>query len=695
MAVNLESLFRLEASELTAALTKGLLALEKDAGSADLIAQCFRLAHTLKGAARTVRRTDVSELAHTMEEVLAPYRESGEPVEPDCVSDLLAILNVIRTSLEHPAPANPGNSPGTEQRPAIGHAGLDLVDDRLETIRVERSDMDAVLWALTSAKTQLRGLGAVQERLAQAQQGTAELLAWREQAAKEASTRKDPVQRQRMLAELESLRTTLMHLQRDLSAAVEGTEQELGEAYRLVSRLRLVPVSVLQVPLELSARDAAQQLGKQVELEFHGGDIRIEANIMTGVRDALLHMVRNAVDHGIEPAVKRQQLGKAAMGRVSISAVQRGHKVAFLCKDDGGGIDPAQVLKAAVARRVVDAAAAAELGEEELLQLIFRAGVSTSPTVTEMSGRGVGLDIVRETAHRYNGEARVVSQLGIGSTIELSVPTSLSSLAALVLSLSDMLLLLPLDAVRGALRISDREVISLPDGDSILFEGRTIPFLSLGAAFGKGPLPSARFSVAVAQAGSELVALGAERLEGTLEVVVKPLPATAGTHPLILGAAFGVQGLPLLVLDPRGVLMLRRQDPLPRSKKEAAARSQHLPILVVDDSLTTRTLEQSILEAAGYTVDLASSGEDGLTMARAKSYGLFIVDIEMPGMNGLQFTTLTRADAALLRVPVILVSSLSSAEDRLRGISAGAAAYFIKSEFDQGLFLKRVAELLR
>jgi two-component system chemotaxis sensor kinase CheA len=333
------------------------------------------------------------------------------------------------------------------------------------------------------------------------------------------------------------------------------------------------------------------------------------------------------------------------------------------------------------------------LSHEDTLKLIFRPGISTASEITEVSGRGVGLDIVREVAARFNGEVFVSSEPGVGSTIGILVPTAMALLTALVVSVSGSEILIPLDAVRSTRRLASAEIIAQPEGESVLYEGRAVPFVPLAPLLGKPAVARDRWSVIIAQAGSELLALGADRLEGTLDLTVKPLPPEAGAQPLCAGAALNTQGDPVLVLDLRGVLASQRGDDA--HLRISSPPPPRLPILVIDDSLTTRTLEQSVLEVAGYEVDLASSGEEGLSKARARRYGLFIVDVEMPGMSGFEFTSLTRADPVLGQIPVILVTSLSSPEHRRRGVEAGAAAYIVKSEFNQGLFLQRVMELLK
>jgi two-component system, chemotaxis family, sensor kinase CheA len=254
----------------------------------------------------------------------------------------------------------------------------------------------------------------------------------------------------------------------------------------------------------------------------------------------------------------------------------------------------------------------------------------------------------------------------------------------------------PLDAVRGTRQVLASEILSSPEGERVLFGDRAVPFVPLGALLGAPAERTgarASWSAVVVQAAGQWTALAVDRLLGTMDIVVKPLPRGAGAPPGIAGAAFDAQGDPILVLDP-ATLSSGARTAARKDTPSTPTQRQRLPILVIDDSLTTRMLEQSILESAGYEVDLCASAEEALRKARMRRYGLFIVDVEMPGMDGFTFTATSRADAALREVPVIIVSSLASARDRERGREAGASAYIVKGEFDQNNFVRKVAELL-
>jgi two-component system chemotaxis sensor kinase CheA len=339
------------------------------------------------------------------------------------------------------------------------------------------------------------------------------------------------------------------------------------------------------------------------------------------------------------------------------------------------------------------AAEAAALSSDALLRILLKGGLSTSRTVTDTSGRGVGMDVVREAAERLGGEVDIRTEVGLGTTIELRVPLSLASFEALAVEVSGTTALIPFDAVRGSLRISPDAITRTAHQRSIQHDGATIPLGSLARAIAPQNPASAATGPATAvvvQGPTSRAAFGVDRILGTATIVLRPLPPMAPAADFIAGASLDVEGVPRLVLEPDGlVAAVERELGLERE-----AHHVRRSILVVDDSLTTRMLEQSILESAGYEVGIAASGEEALEKARGGQYALFLVDIEMPGMDGFAFIERARADPNLRDVPSILVSSRSSSDDRRRGQEVGAQAYIVKSEFDQGVLLDRIKRLV-
>jgi two-component system chemotaxis sensor kinase CheA len=555
-------------------------------------------------------------------------------------------------------------------------------------VRVDVRELDALLAAALEAGVQVTTLRrdvAALDRVDEFARALGDQVSSRRGAADAAAA----LPRARAL--VEELRRALGETRRTLSVRADHAESEIADVRGSADRLRLLPARAVLGALERGARDAARALDRPIAFEATGGDVRVDAGVLSAVRDALLHAVRNAVAHGIEPAADRARLGKPAAGTVRIEVARRGRRVVFSCVDDGRGIDAARVRDAAIRKGLVTPEAARALDLDALAALLLRGGLSTSATVDAVSGRGVGLDVVRDTAARLDAQVALRSTPGRGTTVELAVPVSVAALTALHLDAGGAIAALPLDAVRSTSFVTPDAVVVLPEGFAVEHEGVMIPFVPLARILGR-PLPQGRrfWSTVVVQAGPRLVAVGADRLAGTSDVVVRPLPSFVEVEPAVAGAALDAEGNPRLVLDPAGLLAAVAGG---ASAPEPGAPAGRPPILVVDDSLTTRMLEQSILQSAGYEVELAVSAEEALEKVRARRFGLFVVDVEMPGMDGFEFVRMTRTDPRT-SAPAILVTSRGAPEDRQRGVEAGASAYVVKSEFDQGRLLAKIEELL-
>jgi len=444
--------------------------------------------------------------------------------------------------------------------------------------------------------------------------------------------------------------------------------------------------------LERGARDAAQALGKRMVFEGRGGDVRLDAAVLDAVQGALLQLVRNAAAHGIETVGERLAARKPVDGRICVEVLRRSRHVVFRCSDDGAGVDVEAVRRVARRKGLLNDGQQA-LDAQGLLALMLHGGLSTSEGVTEVAGRGIGLDVVREAAERLGGHVTLQTTAGCGAALELTVPLSLASLDALTLEADGTVSAIPLDAVRRTLRLAPDQIVTTPQGDTVVFDDGVIPYLALSRLLNgkETPRPKRAISAVVVAGGGKLAAIGVDRLMTTAKLVLRPLPDLAPASPHIAGVSLDVRGDPQLVLDPEGLVRHAQSAGAPAPAPVASPRA---PVLVIDDSLTTRMLEQSILESAGYEVHAAVSAEDGLEQARRCPYALFLVDVEMPGMDGFTFIERTRADPALRDVPAVLVTSRSSPEDRRRGRDVGASAYVVKSEFAQGEFLDRVRELV-
>jgi two-component system chemotaxis sensor kinase CheA len=490
----------------------------------------------------------------------------------------------------------------------------------------------------------------------------------------------------------EEVRTLLGQLDRRMSSGIDQLERELQRELQQVregaEKLRLVPVESLLAALQRMARDSALQVGKSVVLAGQGGSVRLDANILATAQGALLQVVRNAVAHGIESKEQRLAAGKPAEGRIDVVVTRQAGRVTFEVTDDGRGLD-LDALRAAAQRQGIPRSRTGQLEAEELVTRLLRGGLTTSTSVNLVSGRGVGLDVVREATERLGGEVSIRSVPGRSTTVVLRVPITLASLRALQVQAGEESALLPLECVRHALHLKEAQVAHTSERETLVYEGQVLPFLPLSRALGH-PAPSDLATGIVIRAAGGLLALGVSSLAGITSALVRPLPELAPASPVVAGAALDAAGDPQLVLDPDGLLEFAAASTAPPPEQRLVQGT----ILVIDDSLTTRQLEQSILESAGFDVELAASAEEGLELARKRRYSLFLVDVEMPGMDGFTFIEHVRRDPDLSSIPCILVTSRNSPEDLKRGVEVGARGHIIKSEFNQKELLDRIGNLL-
>ncbi len=677
MARDLYKYFRVEAQELIDQLSRAVLDLEKGT-TPELVAQLLRLAHTLKGAARVVKRLDIGDCAHAIEDTLAPLRESNQQATRTQIDAVLKYLDEINSSL------------ASLSAPVKSQVATPVVTEEvLRTVRVDIGEMDTLLDGFGEVHTQL---GILRENLKNSEsvRSQIELLGVQPILNNGRTRNSEYVQSQAMV---ERLSSGFDAFHRTLDSGIEQLDRELRQVRDAAERMRLVAADSLFVALERAVRDAAQVQDKQVVFEGRGGEVRLDAQVLGAVQGALSHAVRNAVTHGIEAPGKRQAAGKPAEGCVTIKVSQRGQWIEFVCSDDGNGVNLEAIQRIAEQRGLLPAGAR-KLDTEMLLQLLLKGGISTSTTITEVAGRGVGLDVVRDAAERLEGKVVLHTEAGKGTSLVLTVPLLIAALDGLQVVAGGATVTLPIESVRSTLRIAPSEIARTAQGESVIYEGNTIPFLPLAAALSIKTAPPGKghiWSAVVVQAACGVAAIGVERLLGATNVVMRPLPELAPVTSIVAGASLDVEGNPQLVLDPESLVAEAQGAATARPEPEETRYS----ILVIDDSLTTRMLERSILESAGYTVELAMSGEEGMEKASRGHYALFLVDVEMPGIDGFTFIEQIRASPELRHIPAILVTSRAFPEDLQRGRDVGAQGYIIKSEFDQGALLERIRELVR
>jgi len=677
--------FRTEARDLIDGLMHGVLELEKGQGGSELVSRLLREAHTLKGAARVVRQVRMAESSHAIEEVLAALRDTPGRPPADRAKALLALIDSLSADLTALTPPPPEPTPRTGEGNTPPAAPAEATEERLEAIRVDVQDIDRLLRTISELRAALAGLS----RQARGVQEVAKLAAalQRERRASRAAGPAgiDP----RRIDELgESVRAA----SRALSAIADRSDHHIRDLSEQAAAMRLVPAASLFPVLERTARDAALAAGKEVTLEGTGGAVRLDAHSLGVLRHALVQLVRNAVTHGIESPADREAAGKPAMGRVRVHVQRRGDQAVFSCGDDGRGIDVDKVRQAVVSRGLATGEQAKKLTPPQLTSLLFRGGITTAAGVSQLSGRGIGLDLVRQAAATLNGTVNAWSEPAGGTRIEVSVPVHVESQDVVHVRAGPFDFAIPLHAVKRTVRVASSDVAISPDGESILDDGRSLRFVPLSRIIGTAPGQRTRaVSALVLEAGGSAAAIGVDRVLGTSRVVVRSMPPILGPTPLLAGAFVNGEGDVRVVLSVEGLVQAvenQAASPAPARAPRTVPR-----VLVIDDSLTTRMLQQGILEGAGYEVDTASSGDEALEKARRRRYGVFLVDVEMPGMDGFTFIQAAAADRQLQDVPSIVLTSRDSPEDRARGVRVGAKAYIVKSAFDEGLLLRTIREL--
>jgi two-component system chemotaxis sensor kinase CheA len=465
-----------------------------------------------------------------------------------------------------------------------------------------------------------------------------------------------------------------------------------------IDGMRLVPFDSTAALFQRVVRDLARDIDKVVQFDISGAHVEIDKTVLDALKDPLMHLLRNAVDHGIEPADVRVQSGKAGYGRVTLAVEQRGSEIVIRVSDDGRGVDPARVRRAIVRARLLSQAEADALSNDEARFYVFQAGLSTNEAVTTISGRGYGMDIVRERVEGLRGRVNIESQVGVGTTVTLNVPVSLTRIRCILLELGEAWYAIPSAVVGRMLTLSRESVFTAEGRDMVVIGGQPVPLVALSTVL---RVPGSagddeRVHVLLLHSGSKSIAFEVDELLSEQELVLKPLGRELARAPLIAGAALLGTGSVVIVLDANDLVRAASGSVLPRKRAavEAVPKQRRVQVLVVDDSITTRTLEKNILETAGFDVSVAIDGVEAWSMIADHDFDVVISDVEMPNMNGLDLTVAIKNHPHYSHLPVILLTSLGKPEQREAGLRAGADAYLIKSQFDQGELLNLIQSVL-
>ncbi len=748
---SLLEMFREEVKSLCGVLAEGLLDLEQDATDPRRLEPLMRAAHSIKGAARIVGVDPAVDLAHALEELLvaaqrgevavvsadidlllhavdlltqlaaadlAAWGTANKPAVNAAVAALEARLTgtPAPTLLPAPPPVLPPAPPSApvaaaaaavpEASPPPSPAAAEPeVLDRV--VRISALSLTRLLSLAGESLVEARWLQPFArslQRLKTFQNHLADALD--DLHLELAPAGRDATPNDRAAGASDDARRRLGDCRRLLGERIDEFERHASRSDDLNSRLyreviasRMRPFGDGTHGLGRMVRDVARQLGKKVHFEVSGHDTDVDRDILDKLEAPLGHMLRNALDHGLESPEERRRVGKPEAGTLRVEARHQAGMLNIRVTDDGRGIDLDRLRRKVVERKLTSADLAGRLSDGELLDFVFLPGFSTAETITDISGRGVGLDAVQAMAQAVGGLIRVHTRLGAGVTFELQLPITLSVMRAVLVTIGDEPFAWPLNRTDRLIKLDVAAIETLEGKPHFACDGRHVGLVSGRQVFECGGPPDAPDSLWVVLIGDRTHQYGliVNGFLGEQDLVVRPLDARLGKVPNVAAAAVLDDGSPVLIVDVDDVIrsasMLVQEGKLrrPRPQRVAVKRKR---VLVVDDSAIVREAERQLLAGRGYEVELAVDGVDGLNAVRQGGYDLVVSDIDMPRMTGLEFVRAVRADPAVQSLPVVIVSYKDRDEDRKRGLAVGANAYLTKSSFHDGRFLEAVEDLI-
>ncbi|MES2152822.1 MAG: hybrid sensor histidine kinase/response regulator [Pseudomonadota bacterium] len=718
-------LFRIEADGQSQALTSGLLALERGTGDGATLEAMMRAAHSIKGAAAIVGLDVVVQLAHGMEDAFVAAQHGKLQLTPERIDALLAgvdlvlqfsrlgegaaeawldlnaarigatldsIAGIALIESAGPVPLEAPYEPPVQAEPAPRAAPARQQNfDRLLALasetRISAHQMHPLIHSLQRFKRGQRGLFQALEQLHEAlvRKGDPALLERSALALQKAAPLKQFVLEH--LAESEAYERRLL----------VGSKNLVDEVLAL--RMRPFRDGVQASPRMV--RDLARSLGKQVQLHIRGEDTLVDRDILASIESPLNHMLRNAVDHGMEAPQERLAAGKPALGSIVLEARHRAGMLSIDISDDGRGADPERIRGAIVERQLASGAMAAAMSAAELMEFLFLPAFSLKDVTSTVSGRGVGLDIVLQAVRALNGTVRLESDAGAGFRSALTLPLTQSIMRLLVLDVQGEAYAIPIVKVERVLKVARTEIHTLESKQFFEHGGEHLGLVSAAQVLELGQHAGGadELSVVVIGSGQRRYALVVDAIRGEQSLAVQSLEPIFGKMRDISAAALLDNGAPLLILDVPDLLLsidkLLHEGALHQlAEGVAAGKAKAKRILVVDDSLTVREMERKLLHGRGYQVDIAIDGIDGWNVVRSGDYDLVITDVDMPRMDGIELVGLIKKDIHLHQLPVMIVSYKDRPEDRARGMTAGADYYLTKGSFHDETLLDAVVDLI-
>jgi chemotaxis protein histidine kinase CheA/ActR/RegA family two-component response regulator len=722
--------FREEALERLQRLNEGYIQLELGGVSEDLISELMREAHTLKGSSRMVGLTSISELAHRLEDIFLAIRD-GKLQPKDRVSELIfqfldamldltekgenddEFVNRLLSVSEEVAQKdvyeqNVNKKTNNHKEPILDElkksrkdsAEEEIKAHQMSTIRVRASQIDdqlnlvgeSVIIAnrLINNTNDLKVLSKKIKLLNEL---------WSQVREKFVQSSSDRYQAEQIRS-FDSIVRSIVEEARIIGDFVETIAKldfVLNDLHQRSMELRMLPASYIFSLFPRAVRDMAKEFSKKIELKIEGEDTLIDKRVLEEIYDPLIHILRNAVDHGIEMPEERVALGKPETGTIALSARQEGDRIVITVSDDGRGIDPDLIKRIALKKGLITEAEAKTLSEKETIYLIFKPGFSSKATTTETSGRGIGMDVVKlHIEEKLKGHVEIETEKGKGTTFILTLPLTLAVVRCLLIKTAGMLFAVPTGNVQETLIFEDKDIVISGGERQLKLRNEFLPFVKLANVLGMKGIYEGNLALIVNMAG-KTIAYEVEEIVDEIPVVIKPIDEVINKSRLFAGATILGSGEIVLILNmaelvrsTNATTFIERR----RREKIIKASGRRPRILVVEDSLTTRELEISLLKAAGYEVDGARDGYEAYELLRDRKYDLVLTDIQMPRMNGYELIRRVKRDERLKNIPMVVVSSKSSPEEIEIGLNAGADAYITKSDFQKENLLSLIARLV-
>lgn len=691
----LRDLFKVESEEHLQKLSDGLLRLEKDPSEGATLEEVFREAHSLKGAARMVGVSGVETIAHSIEDIFGKAKKGETVLSSEVIDRLCKGLDSIRKLVNEAATGEAHEisipeavaqiSAGAACSEAVAGSQLfpggggkkEVSGFRIETVRVDTKTLDMLMTQageLTVTKTHIaRRLSEIEEieEIAEFGARNAELVA--------------------------RIRVLRAQIGED-SARLDFITDKLGDGIR---NIRLLPLSTIFNLYPRMVRDMAREKSREVELVIEGGETIADKRIIEEMKDPLMHMIRNSIDHGIEYPDDREKAGKPRVGTIRLKAHQALSKIIIEVSDDGTGLDVEAIKRVAVRRDIIAKGEADSMTRAQAESLIFTSGFSTSSFVSEVSGRGVGLDVVRANVDRLKGSVSVGSSPGAGSIFRVQLPVTLATMRVLIASSDGISYAMPVEYVETARSVSTGDIFNIMGHGTITFDGEAVSVATLAELL---EIHHPR-SPSLMKKGKALPCIILSTKEGRLgvlvdvifdeqEVVLKPHSSLLRHVRNVSGATVLATGEVCTVLNPDEMIRAIRRREAPAVLEKPVEKEGKKTVLLAEDSITTRTQEKRILEGAGYEVVTAVDGLDAWIKLNARPFDAVVSDVMMPNMDGLALTSKIRQDRRFKELPVVLVTTLASDDDKKRGLEAGANAYVAKLTFDQKLLIEVLGRLV-